>query len=240
MTTMSGNSALNIENAHLNIDGGMIEANSNRTIDLPGGSMAISNGTLALLNGDIGCTAEVINAATGTIDAQRSMSISTPGAEHENSGVIQVSSGQTLSFGGSSLTNQSGGTILGNGTLNVSGVSFEDNGITSPGVSPGTLMINGQDPRSATSVRDIEIGGPNPGSQHDQLNITSQAEIDGTLNITLIDGFEPTEGQTFIIMTFGSRTGTFDVVNGAAGLPGGLAFEVVYSDTNVMLNTIVE
>jgi hypothetical protein len=60
----------------------------------------------------------------------------------------------------------------------------------------------------------IEIGGPNAGTDFDQLAVTGQATLDGTLTVNLINGFVPNSGDSFPVLTFGSGTGVFATVNG--------------------------
>ena len=58
----------------------------------------------------------------------------------------------------------------------------------------------------------IEIGGLIAGSGYDQLAVLGLATFPGagtTLNVTLINGFVPAWPQTFDVMTYGSRSGTF-------------------------------
>ena len=56
-------------------------------------------------------------------------------------------------------------------------------------------------------VRDhlnMDIGGTNSG-EFDQLMITGTANLNGDLNISLLDGYTPTVGDTFDILTFGDH-----------------------------------
>lgn len=46
-------------------------------------------------------------------------------------------------------------------------------------------------------------------------DLAETATINGTLNVSLIDGFESNSADSFEIMTFGSRTGTFSTITGA-------------------------
>ncbi len=56
----------------------------------------------------------------------------------------------------------------------------------------------------------IEIGGTTPG-EYDQLNITGDAVLAGTLEVQLINGFTPTVGDVFTFLTVGGlQTGSFD------------------------------
>ncbi|XZE56469.1 PKD domain-containing protein [Planctomycetaceae bacterium SH139] len=104
------------------------------------------------------------------------------------------------------------GAVLGNSSTElieltgyIKGVGTLDNahvtGTYSPGFSPavihhGSLSYG----NSATTI--LEIGGVTPGSSgHDQTNHEGAAALAGTLQIELINGFEPALGQSFTLMT---------------------------------------
>lgn len=70
----------------------------------------------------------------------------------------------------------------------------------------------------------------------DQFLISGDAVLNGTLNISLIDAFLPSVGDTFEIMEFGSHLGTFDTVNGL-DLGGGLFLDAVFANTSLTLVT---
>ncbi len=56
----------------------------------------------------------------------------------------------------------------------------------------------------------------------------------GTLAVTRVNGFAASVGNTFQIMTFASRSGTFSTLTGAnAG--NGLTFKIKYDPTDVTL-----
>jgi len=59
------------------------------------------------------------------------------------------------------------------------------------------------------------------------MEITGHASLNGTLDIDLIEGFQPSFGDTFTFMTFGSRAGEFGTVNGL-DLGNGLRFDLAY------------
>lgn len=60
----------------------------------------------------------------------------------------------------------------------------------------------------------IDIGGPVPGSEHDQLQFDQSVELAGTLTVELTDGFLPEPGDEFIILSHGGSSGEFFTVNG--------------------------
>ena len=141
-------------------------------------------------------------------------------------GTIQVADvldleGGTLSGVGASTIQ---GDVLNNGTVN---------GIL-PGIpnSFANITITGNYSQP-TGVLNLGIGGTTGGTNFDQLTITGAAVLAGTLNVSLINGFTPSLGQTFQILTFGSYTGNFQTVTGLQ--LGSNQFDIQYNSTNVTL-----
>ncbi len=136
--------------------------------------------------------------------------------------------GGTISFGGG-FTQTGEGTILGGGFVNFDGGTVSAVGsiaatvsnsgaILSPGGnSTGQLTINGDYIHGPGATLRIELGGINVG-EFDQLIINGAASLDGTLDVTLLNGFAPASGQQFPILTFESVSGAFQNQVGAQGL----------------------
>jgi len=59
----------------------------------------------------------------------------------------------------------------------------------------------------------IEIAGLIAGSEFDQINVASQISLDGVLDVAFIDGFVPTAGDTFEIITAANILGEFEAIN---------------------------
>ena len=68
--------------------------------------------------------------------------------------------------------------------------------------SAGKLIIDGNFTQAGTGSLNIEIGGYKARSDFDQLFITGQAALDGTLNVTLMNNFIPSLGNCFQIIMF--------------------------------------
>jgi hypothetical protein len=130
---------------------------------------------------------------------------------------------------------ESNGVLGGNGSI-IGNVS--NSGILAPGASPGSLNIDGDYSQTAAGRLSIELVGA---TSFDRLPVTDHASFDGTLAVSLINGFTPSAGQTFDIIDFGTLSGTFDTVqlptlagplswdtsrlysNGSLSIVGGLA-----------------
>ena len=122
----------------------------------------------------------------------------------EGFGTIEVSQGDS----GGPLTNN--GTIVGTSAeqpltinANVRGIgSFDNvvmNGEFTPGFSPA-LSKNGSVTYTALNRMVIEIGGREPGQEFDRVE-HSLAHLGGTLDVRIIDGFQPLLGDQFEIIT---------------------------------------
>lgn len=111
-------------------------------------------------------------------------------------------------------------------------------GTLAPGASPGLTEITGAYDLDAGALA-IEIGGLDPTVEYDQVAAnTAELGVDSVLDVTLLNDFAPALGETFTLLnTATSLTGTF----GAEMLPsldGGLAFDVVYTANQVLLEVV--
>ena len=169
--------------------------------------------------------------------------------------VVDVAANSTLTFnnvltlGGNSLDKIGDGTLAvnniissGGGTLNClfgtcsgSGTFGGDlnnsGGTVSPGNSPGVMEVAGDYTQEADGTLLIEVGGAQAGVDHDLLAVGQTAQLDGMLQVALLDSFEPENGDVFDVLDFGEIEGTFEQVVLPA-LSTGLAWDAsaLYSE----------
>ncbi len=130
------------------------------------------------------------------------------------------------------VTNEATGSITGNQMFNG---NVTNDGTIGPGHSPGTVHVTGDLTLETTpgpsgpvgSELDIQIGGPNPGTDYDVITVTGNVKLAGKLVVTFINGFTPAANQTFQFLQGGTVTGTFDAVSGA---------DVQYGPAGIMLS----
>jgi T5SS/PEP-CTERM-associated repeat protein len=123
-------------------------------------------------------------------------------------------------------------SVGGDGTLDA---DVANNGKVAPGLSAGLLSIDGHYDQDKQGRLAIELGGTMPGAQHDVLSISGTASLDGTLEVSLINDFMPSAGQTFDILTaMGDISGNFQT-EVLPMLSSGLFFDVTYSTSAVTL-----
>ncbi len=109
---------------------------------------------------------------------------------------------------------------------------LQNNGVVSPGNSPGIQNV-GSFTQIAGGTLQIEIagtGGAGAADGHDQINVTGEARLGGTLDLALINAFTPSQGDIFQILTYGSVVGQFDQITGFE-VGGGLYFVPIQGAT---------
>jgi autotransporter-associated beta strand protein len=89
---------------------------------------------------------------------------------------------------------------------------------------------------ASTNILALEIGGLAAGTQYDRLDFTGSAMLGGTLAVTLINGFTPAEGNSFLIINGATLSGAFDSFS-LPNLNSTLAWR--YSQTPSSANLIV-
>ena len=186
--------------------------------DLQGAGSAFAGSVGALfVNADGG----VLRRSEGTGNVNVGIPIT-----NADGGTIALITDALFLSSNASLDLQPGSRLQGTGTLDKgSSNSVTFAGIVAPGASPGVLRWVGDsafpfDPTS-TATLEIELGGPAPGTGFDQVDVVGPAVLGGTLRVTVLGGFEPSEGDRFLIVpATGGATGAFDAIELPDGMTG--------------------
>lgn len=92
----------------------------------------------------------------------------------------------------------------------------------------GAATIDGNYTQNSNGTLNIGIGGSSPGVPgYDQLAVTGIALLNGTLNVSLRNGFTPSSGEMFDILTYASESGDFalkNLPNGWSASPGATSY----------------
>ncbi len=158
-------------------------------------------------------------------------------------GVITLGLDRELNTGGVGvLSLQDGGDVLANSVFvgqtastRGSGTIFADvvtDGTTEPGESVGVLEVFGIYEAGPNSTFEVELAGT-LADEHDRLDVFGDAILDGTLDVSLLDGFNPQVDDTFTILTAETIDGVFDQLEQPVLF--GRRFEVLYEPTVVLL-----
>ena len=189
---------------------GVLEMQNNQMIHTggSGNGLRLDNAGIVRKTGGTGTTtfSEVQITNTGTFELRS-------GLVSLDQAYVQTA-GSTILRGGN-LTVPKGvniqtGILSGQGTLTG---DVKVSGQLNPGDPTGTLRIVGNCTLTTSSSLNVELGGPNPGTQHDQLQVTGLASLNGTLNARLENGYLPGFNSRFQVLAHGSRVGTFATFN---------------------------
>jgi hypothetical protein len=80
--------------------------------------------------------------------------------------------------------------------------------------APAASAFDGDVTFGGAGTLTLEIDGLSPGTQHDQLTVAGTAALDGALALVPGGSFMPLAGDSFALLTWGSRTGEFTTVSG--------------------------
>ena len=125
----------------------------------------------------------------------------------------------------SAITVAAGDSYSSSGNLNI---SLVNDGTVAAGTPPVVLTVAAYS-QASNATLDIQLGGNSPGSidgTYSQLNAIGNASLNGTLAISLVNGFKPADGQVFTILTYGTVQGQFSNISGLLDTADGLYFKV--------------
>ena len=187
----------------------------------------INTGTIEVLSGTISMGKAFSNAGTLLIGAGCTFSTdqtytqTAGGSVVLEDGTLVAKGGLTIQTGAVSGAGTVQGNVLSSGTFVPGGVG----GI-------GILEIVGNYSQVGAGTLLIDIEGTGAGIGFDQLQVTGTATLGGSLDVTLLNGYQPEPESVFEVTTFASSSGTFASVSGDGGV-----FDVVYNPDNVSLVT---
>jgi hypothetical protein len=171
-------------------------------------------------------------ASAGILTVTQGSDLTDDGSFTETGGVTQIDGLLTLNNSGQ--FNLNAGTLKGTGTI--SGPVFNIGGTVAPGDSPGQLTIAGNYSQSSTGLFDVLLGGYTPGTQFSQLIVEGSANLGGTIEVDLINGFVPSIGDKFtFLIAAGGITGDF---TGFASNNPGFTYTVDYGSGNIVEITV--
>jgi hypothetical protein len=172
---------------------------------------------------------EVFTNATLTVDSGVSLTTNNAAITLDGTGSV-FSDIASLNSNGGSFSVVDGQTFKTTGDLS-------NTGSITIGATD-TLFVRGNYTQSAAGALSVQLGGTSAG-QFSALAVRNSANLNGTLNVSLVNGFTPVVPDSFPILTFGSSSGDFATKNGL-NLGGGLFLTEQINPTNVTLVTTAQ
>ncbi len=80
------------------------------------------------------------------------------------------------------------------------------------------MTITGNYTQTSAGVLEIDLGGLAPGT-FDRLVVNGDATLAGAISVRLHGGFAPVPGSTFGVVSYASKTGSFDTLSSTIPAP---------------------
>jgi hypothetical protein len=208
----SGPGALTVSGRYTEADSGTLAIAAGSTVSLTGAFPNFSGTTLTGGTYQGGGTFRftganiVTNAATIVLDG--------PGAQIiDEEGHDALANFATNAVAGN-FTTQNGRSFATAG-------GFSNAGILGVGAG-STVTVNGDFTQTADATLAIALGGSEAGADYSQLIVNGLATLGGTLDVQLVNGYQPQFGDLFQPLLFVQGSGTFTYYTGDASLFGPL------------------
>ncbi len=227
---------------------GSVEKSGTATLTLSGantysgGTIVSGGGTLrgdtTSLQGNIATTlaTDTVNFRQGSDGTYAGVISGSGGLTKDGTSKVTLSGANTylgtttVDEGNLAVTGSIAGSVLVNadGTLSGTGITGPVTvfGTVAPGTSVGNL-ITSDATLGPSAEYDVEIdaGGA------DLLNVTGQADLNGTINVSFLGGYSPPAATIYTILSASTISSQFSGVNA----PPGYAFQTVYTPNEVRL-----
>lgn len=198
------------------LSGGLNSVDASATGFTNLGVFIVTSGNASIGHGFGGRGIDVVNDG-GTMRIEQGARLEVAGADiRQNSGTTVVNGTLRPTQGGPvERFIVRGGDIKGRGELALD-LSFvgENFAALAPGESVGKLAITGSLTLASNTHFQVELAGRTQVTQYDLLTVSTIAQLDGALDVFLLNGFENTIGSAdiFNVLTAGVVTGGFDNV----------------------------
>jgi autotransporter-associated beta strand protein len=200
------------------VNGGTLQIGDGTTDGSIAASSAITNNAAVVFNLVGNQTTAQVISGTGSLTKTGAGTLTLNGANTYTGGTL-LNAGALALQGGSigTTTVASNAFLRGNGS--VSG-NLINNGTVSPGFSPGLILVAGNFTQGAGGTLVMEFASA---TSFDQLLIGGTANLDGTLQLDTLGGFNPA-GQSFTLLTAtGGVSGAFTAITGSAAVTANVA-----------------
>ena len=210
--------------------GGTLNVGGNAVVVLSAGTAVLGSQTNIAAGGSLTAINGIQLGNPSSVDATKVLTATgaaTINGNFINNGVVNgpAGSGQELTF---TQFVKGAGSTTGN-------VEYQASYL--PSNSPNAVTVQNV-LLDSTSTLIMELAGVAPGSGYDQLDISGQATLNGTLDVQLLNDFTPSAGDSFDLFD-GGTTGSFAQINLPA-LRGGLTWDTTNLYSNGTISVVPE
>jgi YD repeat-containing protein len=169
------------------------------------GTLDVESATVSLDDGTPQLSGSTLTGGTWIVGPGASLVL--PDNITTNAATLQLGKGATFTAINSLMNNSGSFALLAGATFATAG-DLANSGTLALGAG-ATLTVNGNFTQNPSGTLQVEIGGPPAAGPFGQLLVTGAAALDGTLGVQLVNGFGPSVGATYPVVTFASESGNF-------------------------------
>lgn len=210
------------------VDGGGVDGLRNLATNAAAGSFNVLGGRTF--------TAAGAFANAGTVAVGEGSTFRATGAYNQSAGTTDLQGGTLASTAGA--INLNGGVLQGVGTVQAN-VTNAASVVPGRGDEPGIVTIVGNYAQAVAGQLTANLGGTAPDSGYGRLDVSGTATLGGTLVAPLVGGFLPQDGDSFLVVRYGSRSGEFASIVTPNLPPKGTTIDAEYAARGVFLNAQV-
>jgi RHS repeat-associated protein len=202
------------------------------------GTVEADSGTLSFTSSVAQISGATLTSGTWNVFGGSTLNLANAGTITTNNANVTLSGpGSTFTPINGITANTGSFSILGGGKVTTAG-AFSNQGSLTIGVA-STLNVSGNYSQTSSASLAVQIAGTAGSGQFGRVVASGSAALNGTLAISLINGYGPHAGDQFQVVSYKSVTGEFPLINGLTFGRTQL-FEVVTGDTNVVVNSLVD
>jgi hypothetical protein len=162
------------------------------------------------------------------------------GARLENrpGGLLDVQLDGNFLVGSGSPVINNAGTFRksgGSGTLTMGSFVFGNQGALQAQI--GTIQLPNLYSETPSANLAVSLGGTTPGTQYGHIHFSSAPTFSGKFTVTTRNGFTPSPGNTFYVLSYPSASGNFIAMDGL-DFGNGLRLEPHFAKTGLTLTTV--
>ncbi|MDP6442899.1 MAG: hypothetical protein QF805_03810, partial [Pirellulaceae bacterium] len=147
---------------------------------------------------------------------------------------IRLASHSTLTINGGSVSSLRWVDILAGAALNgngsITGTVYNNGTVAVTGDDSPTLRVDGHYHQTADATLAVAVSG-----SRESFEVNGEAKLDGRLDIVIGEGFEPTRGESYSVLTAHQIAGKFANANDELVASDGTRFVINYSPSAVSL-----
>jgi RHS repeat-associated protein len=218
----------------------MTAASGTATVDYAlnnAGTVEAQSGGLALTSSVAQISASELTGGTWNVLSGSTLSIASSGSITTNDADVSLSGeGSTFPTINGIATNNGSLSIVGGANFTAAGDLSNQGNLTIGAGS--TLSVKGNYMQQPSASLIVQIGGTSASNEFGRLTVRGSATLGGSVDTSLIPGFDPATGNDYTVATFATQTGG-DNISFTGVQEGRFAFfQPQVNSTSIVLSTV--